>query len=337
MPPFCLNERLYTAVRSDRFLRAARGAPDRPQQITNHATQAVLGELVRLIPSARVLEIGTYFADTSRYLAEIMVDTGGQLTTIDPFGGARVPGIIARWPGALQQRVTFRPDNSMAFFLKLEERQTQIGAGAPFDIIFVDGHHTFEYAFFDLMRSALYLRPGGAIVVDNVSQAGPAEALRLFLSDHQHWSLFKIDANSPGFGFMPQVESSILLAPEGLELTPTPCKFQFFDIRRTQIDSIRLNVLRGHGGRIIATTNLYVMPLDLHITGIGAQSSVATIDHALQPSQMEGAVLRYHPPLKVAPLSPDHPVNVEIEISHVHDEDTVHLLLDADSPIAFGT
>ena len=187
------------------------------------------------------------------------------------------------------------------------------------------------------MRSALYLRPGGAIVVDNVSQAGPAGALRLFLSDHQHWSLFKLDANSPGIGFMPQVESSILLAPDGLELTSTPCKFQFFDIKRTQIDSIRLSVLRGHGGRIIATTNLYVMPLDLHITGIGAQSSVATIDHALQPSQMEGAVLRYYPPLKVAPLSPDHPVNVEIEISHVHDEDTVHLLVDADSPIVFAT
>src|ERR1700739_3382873 len=120
MPTSYLNERLRTAVTSDRFLHAARGAPDRPQQITNHATQAVLGELVRLIPSARVLEIGTYFADTSRYLAEIRVDTGGQLTSIDPFGGSRVPGIIARWPGALQQRVTFRPDNSMAFFLKLE-------------------------------------------------------------------------------------------------------------------------------------------------------------------------------------------------------------------------
>jgi predicted O-methyltransferase YrrM len=182
----------------------------------------VLGELVRLIPSARVLEIGTYFADTSRYLAEIMVDIGGELTTIDPFAGARVPAIIAHWPGALQQRVTFLPDNSMAFFLKLEERQTPIGPGAPFDIIFVDGHHTFEYDFFDLMRSARYLCPGGAIVLDNVSQAGPAEALRLFLADHQHWSLFKIHANSPGFGFMPQVESSILLAPDGLETYPDP-------------------------------------------------------------------------------------------------------------------
>jgi Methyltransferase domain len=160
MPTFYLNEELHTAVWSDRFLHAARGAPDRPQQITNHATQAVLGELVRLIPSARVLEIGTYFADTSRYLAEIMADTGGELTTIDPFGGARVPDIIAGWPAALQRRVTFFPDNSMAFFLKLEERQTPIGARAPFDIVFVDGHHTFEYAFFDLMRSALYLRPG---------------------------------------------------------------------------------------------------------------------------------------------------------------------------------
>jgi hypothetical protein len=129
MPTYYLNQRLRTAVTSARFAHAARGAPDRPQQITNHGTQAVLGELVRLIPSARVLEIGTYFADTSRYLAEIMADIGGELITIDPFGGARVPGIMAGWPGALQQRVTFRPDNSMAFFLRLEERHTPIGEG----------------------------------------------------------------------------------------------------------------------------------------------------------------------------------------------------------------
>jgi hypothetical protein len=159
----------------------------------------------------------------------------------------------------------------------------------------------------------------------------------LFLADHQHWSPFKIDANSPGVSFMPQVESAILLAPDGLELTPTPYKFQFFDIRRTQIDSIRLKVLRGRGGRIIATTNLDVKPRDLHIIGIGAQSSVATIDRAVEPSETGRVVLRHDPPLKVAPLSPDHPVNVEIEISHVPAEDTVHLLLDADSPIAFAT
>jgi hypothetical protein len=130
-------------------LDATAGQPNRPGQATASATQYALAELVRLLAPARVLEIGTFFADTARVIATAMAEVGdGHLTTIDPFGADRVPDVIAGWPANVRERVTFRPDNSMSYFLYLdEELHVERGKQAPFDIIFVDGHHSFDYAF----------------------------------------------------------------------------------------------------------------------------------------------------------------------------------------------
>lgn len=78
-------------------------APLRPGQLTGEQTQFALTQLVRLLAPARVLEIGTFFADTARVMAATMADIGaGHLTTIDPFGGHRVPDIMNGWPSALR-------------------------------------------------------------------------------------------------------------------------------------------------------------------------------------------------------------------------------------------
>ncbi len=80
-------------------LDATAGQPNRPGQATASSTQYALAELVRLLAPARVLEIGTFFADTARVIAAAMAEVGdGHLTTIDPFGADRVPDVIAGWP-----------------------------------------------------------------------------------------------------------------------------------------------------------------------------------------------------------------------------------------------
>ena len=73
-------------------LDSTAGQPNRPGQATAPSTQYALAELVRLLAPARVLEIGTFFADTARVIAAAMAEVGsGHLTTIDPFGAESGP------------------------------------------------------------------------------------------------------------------------------------------------------------------------------------------------------------------------------------------------------
>ena len=282
-----------------------------------------------------VLEIGTFFADTARVVAASMADiVAGHLTTIDPFGGERVPGIIAGWPGALRERVTFRPDNSMSFFLYLdEELHVKRGKDAPFDLVFVDGHHSFDYAFFDLMRSAVFLRPGGAMVVDNIEQPGPDAALRLFLQRHTHWHLFKCNEQlaDDGLNFHPTANSAVILAPEGIEIGPLSYRIDLYHLPISEISQLTLNVRERRPGRIRVLTNFYSRPPDHSVTGSGEQGRIGVAEQEIRADGGETVNVVYDPPLKLSPQPGDH-VSAQIELSFVP-TGLENLLADAD-PIA---
>jgi len=138
------------------------------------------------------LEIGTFFAHTTRIMAEAIVDAGidGKIITLDPFGQERVPNILQSWPEPLSAVTDFRSWNSMQYFLELETQGTAKGADSPLGVVFVDGHHNFEYALYDTIRSADHLAPGGAIIMDNLEQQGPKTAAIQFLRWNPAWSLF---------------------------------------------------------------------------------------------------------------------------------------------------
>jgi predicted O-methyltransferase YrrM len=330
------SQGLLEALHSERFINACRSTV-RAHQVTIAHTQAAMVEMIHILASANVLEIGTYFADTARYLAEAMAELGaGHLTTIDPYGGHRVPGIIESWPIALQQYVTFRAENSMTFFANLEGSRAPIGRDAPFDIAYVDGHHSFDYAFFDLMRSALYLRPGGALVVDNLEQSGPNEAVRLFKQRHTHWQIFKtFEQDDDGqIEFMPGTNGAIILAPNGIEIGADPYKFTLNNLGTSQIQGLRLRVRHGAYGLLKTTTNLYIIPSDHHLTGIGIQSDVGPCATAVQSRGNDDIVITYDPPLQVFPESDNHPVAAQIELSFFTAGAGRNLLLTADNPIS---
>jgi predicted O-methyltransferase YrrM len=251
-------------------------------RITSAISQATLYALSRLLSPANILEIGSYFGNTSRVLAESVADAGaGSLVTIDPFGGERLPGIIAAWPRPQSAVTTFHPLNSMSYFASLEVVRTPTGKNAPFNLIFVDGHHSYEYALFDILSSALYLRPGGAIVVDNVEQAGPAMAIASFLSRYRGWRLFSQSGKplDPSFPeSVPGAMGAILLSPAGVEVSQIPYKFHFYGLARTSFTTVRMPLLpTGATGTLSASANLYSSPYDLHITGVGMVSKVVNV------------------------------------------------------------
>lgn len=329
-----LAQALADALSAPRFRSKAAGSePRRQGQATAEKTQYALGELVRLLAPADVLEIGTFFADTAHFVAGAMERIGGgHITTIDPFGGHRVPGIIATWAESFRNRVTFRPDNSMTYFLYLdEELHVRRGIEAPFNIIFVDGHHAFDYAFFDLIRSSLFLRPGGAIVVDNIELAGPAAAIRAFLERHTHWHLFRAaEANPKSLAFHSEANSAIILAPDGLEVGNLPHQIDLFNLKSSEIRELRIDIRCPAPGVLRVVTLLYCRPADYANTGVGEQICLSNLQHQVRSNEEGPISLKYNPPLTVLP-NPGDRVAVQLELSFVPAQ-RENLLLEA-SPI----
>lgn len=144
--------------------------------------QALLYALVRNLRPDDVVEVGTYQASTSEAMARALLANGhGVLHTIDPFGAAVVPAVLAQWPDALRRLVSFYAENSMQFFAEASRRGIRPG------LVLIDGNHDYEFALFDIEASARVVRPGGLVVVDNINQAGPFVAVRDFLDRHRSW------------------------------------------------------------------------------------------------------------------------------------------------------
>ncbi|MFI5022500.1 MAG: class I SAM-dependent methyltransferase [Alphaproteobacteria bacterium] len=146
--------------------------------------QAVLYQLVRGLRPKTVLEIGTLFAGTTHVIARALWANGqGRVIAIDPFGGERVPPIIARMPPEIGGRIDFHPLSSMDFFLRNEVPKGALG------LAFIDGDHSYSGAHFDLYRTSERIAPGGVIVLDNSELCGVAYATADFLERHPDWRL----------------------------------------------------------------------------------------------------------------------------------------------------
>lgn len=153
-----------------------------PHTLLSPRSRALLYALVRYRRPETALEIGTYFAGASEVVARALHANGaGQLLTIDPFGGQRVPPILEAWPAELKARVGFMAASSMNAFMVLDERRTAL------DFAFIDGNHDYAYAAFDLEAAANRLAPGGLVVLDDYDQPGVFWAAKDFLARNPHW------------------------------------------------------------------------------------------------------------------------------------------------------
>src|SRR5262249_38378227 len=143
------------------------------------------------------LEIGTHRVGTTEVLARALWETGaGHLDTIDPYEGEQCPGLIAALPEPLRERITFHAVSSAEHF------DLAIARGVPYDFVLVDGSHEFEFALFDLLCAARLMRPGGLVVLDNIDQAGPRFATKVFLDGNPEWRdvagvVCQIDGTAP--------------------------------------------------------------------------------------------------------------------------------------------
>jgi predicted O-methyltransferase YrrM len=217
-------------------------------------SRAFLYLLVRAMKPEAVAEIGTFFAGTSEVFSRALWENKfGVLHTVDPYGGARCPGIIRQWPKALQDYVRYYDANSMEFFHRRASAET------PFDIILIDGNHELEFALFDLQMAARLIRRGGMIVMDNAEQTGPFWAAVRFLAENPDWTecggaiegrktsrpFDSARASIPGTSFL------VLQAPRFYIVSAVPRSWAQKRIDSNRVNGFAVEIDRGlHQGRL---------------------------------------------------------------------------------------
>lgn len=345
-PREALPDWLVSFSQSDEYRSLIEQFKAREGAITNTEETAMLYAAIQYLRPACSLEIGTFFAHTARIMAEAIVGAKveGKLVTIDPFGAERVPDIIKSWPQNLRQVTEFLPWNSMQYFLHLETMHMPKGNDSPLSVILVDGHHNFEYAFYDIMRSADHIAPGGVIFVDNLDQEGCHIAVSQFLKWNPAWKLFAQNrivsfdtVHSPDFsGFW-----GALIAPAGIQIAGGPSKFmKRSGISYTSIRGLSLNTIyTKESGNLDVNLSYYALPYDYHITGKGMIITTYKGQQKVSANESDSKseiIIDFPSPLILGTLDlTNMHVRYELELSYKNEstKDT-YLLLDPAEPIS---
>ena len=226
-------------------------SPSATRSLVSAVAQALIYALVRNIRPDHVFEIGTYMAGTAEAICRgLHANARGILHTTDPFGGQRVPPVLACWPHELREHIRFYCCDSMAFFSQMVAAPEIRPA-----LVFIDGNHDFEYAAFDIGCAARLLRPSGFIVVDNVSQAGPYWAARDFLALYKDWTECPITerGDDPSKAFdvqrskIPDTDLIVLRAPAKRSIGERPVTFGELPLGTTGFEGIMVPISEGTG------------------------------------------------------------------------------------------
>lgn len=148
-----------------------RSFDQQPGMSLDPAEVLVLSAMVRLLEPRKILEIGTYDGNTTLNLAANS-PSDARIFTLDLPADWRgdfaleVPGIqnnaavgditgIQFRDSPLRDKITQLFDDSACF---------DWDRFAPFDLVFIDGAHTYDYVRSDTRNALRVLRPGGTLV-----------------------------------------------------------------------------------------------------------------------------------------------------------------------------
>lgn len=155
-------ERLY-AVRQRRDGEFG----ERLNTLVQHDAGAYLYDLARRERATRTLEVGLAHGGSALFLCQALADgNGGLHTAIDPkqeqhYDGRGVRNVEDAGLGA-HFRFVEGPSYDVLPTLLREE-----GDGT-YDLVFIDGNHTFDFALVDFFYADRLLRPGGVVALDDL-------------------------------------------------------------------------------------------------------------------------------------------------------------------------
>jgi predicted O-methyltransferase YrrM len=160
-------------------------------QITRENAEG-LERAVRMLRPERVLEIGMAFGISSLAILSALEELGGPgaLVSIDPFERERYAdgglALVARAGLAKRHQLLREPD-----YLVLP---ALLAAGRRYDLVYVDGHHSFDYVLLDFFYADLLLPVGGVVGFDDCGWPSVARVLR-FIRSHKDY--VEIDVGIP--------------------------------------------------------------------------------------------------------------------------------------------
>jgi predicted O-methyltransferase YrrM len=222
-------------------------SPCARRSLLSDVSRALLYTLIRNLRPAHVVEIGTYRGGTAESLSRaLQANDQGTLHTVSPYDAERFGPIFAQWPEELRRRTRYYPVDSMMFFMQIDQERIQ-----P-DLVLVDGHHDYEFANFDIQASARRLTPGGFILIDNVSQAGPFRAAEDFLGSHPGWRdcgvTFAPPDKAKAFdgnrSRIPGADFYVLRAPFAYLIGQAPLTFGVLPWNEGQVQGLRLSLAK---------------------------------------------------------------------------------------------
>lgn len=140
--------------------RETRATQSDPQMMVGHVQGTLLGLLVRLCGARRVLEIGTFTGYSALSMASGLPDDGELITCdVDPKATA------------LAQRYWDRSPHGRKIHLRLAPALDTVATLAgPVDFVFIDADKPNYIRYWEAVLPIV--RPGGAIVADNVLWSG---------------------------------------------------------------------------------------------------------------------------------------------------------------------
>lgn len=150
---------------------------------------------LREIPDARGLEIGSYEGRSAVWTVEnILTGPGSILTCVDPWSETAWERWKPRY--GVMNSIRRRFYNNTAKYraagrivpvqMRSNEFFRRASPGETYDFVYVDGCHTKSQALNDMRESWIRLRPGGAMVVDDVTMKSVLKACESWLTAARH-------------------------------------------------------------------------------------------------------------------------------------------------------
>lgn len=140
-----------------------------------------LYDLITRNKFSKALEIGMANGMSGMYITQGLKDAKSKdplLVSLDPFQ-------TTQWKNVGVKNMQLA---GLSKFHKLIEKKSYEAMpallGEQFDLIFIDGMHTFDYTLVDVFYAILLCRIGGVIVIDDIKHPGPAKVVKYIDSNY---------------------------------------------------------------------------------------------------------------------------------------------------------
>jgi len=177
-----VGRRILDYARAARLMRALKraGVPH-ALGIHTYTTRDELTALMQLAaecpPNARILEIGSYLGASTCFLWAGVAERGGRIWCVDTWQNETMPGGLRDTLAEFRAN-TARFRNAIVEVRKRSDGLVPADVCPPYDLVFIDGDHSYEAVKHDLACAMQWLAPTGVIALHDTAEfSGPSRAL----------------------------------------------------------------------------------------------------------------------------------------------------------------